>query len=107
MTEWYSPTEPERLLGYKAIKHRITRELCLFCKYGEVWQHSPTSYSFLITSTKIANKIARLLNTPRTTDALDEMLILDIDEPTSKTIIQHLTPPKNVSTQLRRSNTRK
>lgn len=37
LTNWYNPTHDEMIYGQLAVKHKITKELCLFGKYGQIW----------------------------------------------------------------------
>lgn len=50
-----------RIGGRPAIEHKITGELCLSCKYGDVWQHDETTYKAAIKSTTIAKKVGKYL----------------------------------------------
>jgi hypothetical protein len=55
MSDWYKPRD-EKIGKHKAIKHRITGELALVGKYGEIWQVSDTHCVALIRSSRVAKK---------------------------------------------------
>jgi hypothetical protein len=51
--QWYKPVK-DTIGKYKAIKNRVSGELALVGKYGEIWQYSDTHCCVVITSPRIA-----------------------------------------------------
>lgn len=99
--EWYIPITEDSMLGYKALKHRITKELCLFGRYGEMWQVSDTTYGVLIHSSAIAKKIAKLakIDIPGKIDVNDEV-VLNISAKLAPQIAKCLQIKKQLKSQL-------
>ena len=53
---WYKAADNERIGPYRVIKHRITKELCLVGKYGEIWMYDENTCRAVITSAQVANR---------------------------------------------------
>ena len=53
---WKIPDEPEFIGKHKALKHKKTRELCLFGKYGEIWMAGVDKIGVLIKSSRVASR---------------------------------------------------
>jgi hypothetical protein len=60
-TLWYRSTSSPTIAGYPCIKHKLTGELCIVGKHGEIWEYSETKLALMSHSTKVTNKIADLL----------------------------------------------
>lgn len=54
--DWYIPSVDGNIGKYKALKHKVTKERCLFGKHGEIWEYSSDTIAVLVKSHKIANK---------------------------------------------------
>ncbi len=46
--EWYKPTKDYTIAGIPALRHRKTKELCLFGKKGQVWKYDSKLIGVLI-----------------------------------------------------------
>lgn len=55
--QWYRAPDEETLGGRKCIKNKVSKELSLVGKGGEIWEYSDALYAALITKHTIANRI--------------------------------------------------
>lgn len=46
------------IYGLRTVRHRITKEIALIGRWGEIWIIGDGSYCTVITSNKIANQLA-------------------------------------------------
>ena len=53
---WIIPTIPEKIGSHKALKHKVTKELGLFGKYGEIWLAGVDKIGVMVTSSRLAKK---------------------------------------------------
>lgn len=51
-----------KLCGYPQTRNRLTGELCLVGRYGEIWQYSETEYAAFISSPHAAKRISKIPN---------------------------------------------
>lgn len=88
------------MLGYKALKHGTTGELCLFCEYGEVWQYDANTYSFMVNSPYIAHKIGKVVGVELPHLRLDDETVINVPAHLAPTLIKKLIPSKQDKKQL-------
>ena len=55
-TEWVLAEDNEKFGKYKLIKSKVSGEVCLVGKYGNIWEYSKTHYACVITSNRVARK---------------------------------------------------
>lgn len=95
----------ERLYGRPCIRHRITRELTLFGKYGEIYPYSNELAAVIVRAPKIAFKIAQLLqvevNTPY---HQGEEILFRVPNTLVNTIVPLLRIPRTRPSQARKAN---
>lgn len=56
--DWKKTTE--NMGGFKCIKHKITKELTLSGKYGDIWRYSDKLYAMVIKSRQIDSRARSL-----------------------------------------------
>ncbi len=88
------------ILNKPAVRHRITNELTLCGRYGEVWQYSPSSYSIRVWSIKVANKINRHLNLTDSLNTGDELVLNNLSLDKTLSLLRFLSIPKSRSSQI-------
>lgn len=73
--EWVIPDirDSNKIGTINAIKHRVTGELCLFGKHGEIWAFNDKMCYAVITSTRVAHMYTKGKAAPQTT--FDETLV--------------------------------
>lgn len=59
---WY--LADEKLYGINAIKHKLTGEVMICSKYGQIYEYSDSEAAILVRSPKIASKINLIANKP-------------------------------------------
>lgn len=83
LDHWYVPEDAE-LFGFKACKHRITKELALFGKYGEVWDRGQGKAGIMVYGryTQTKGKIKRFLGecSPTKGDQSELNLVVDTSD---------------------------
>lgn len=88
LTEWYKPSK-DTLLGHGCLKNHVTKELCVFGKFGEIWNRGET-LRLVVRSAQKNGLVAKLLGqAPKS--------VLKGDE-------AQYTPPPISSLKLRRSS---
>jgi hypothetical protein len=66
---WIPSTK--KLFGLPACKHKVTNELVSASKFGEIYAYNDTTMGIIVYSTKVANKVRKVLNMG-TFDAIDK-----------------------------------
>lgn len=73
--DWFIPEvmDSNKIGTFNAVKHRITKELCLFGTHGEIWMYDRKTCYAVITSTRIAKQHSTEANSP--VSKFDETLV--------------------------------
>jgi len=98
--EWL--VSDDKILGIKAMQHRITKELCLFGKYGEVWVDG--NHYKVLARGKIKTKVAQLLQHRSSIGTLECELMLPFTEAEAAAILEVVGIFKTLSAQERVAN---
>lgn len=58
--EYWIPAESHlRWAGFRLIQHRVTGELSLFGRYGEIWEYGGGKYRVMIRSQKVIESFSK------------------------------------------------
>lgn len=86
---WYKPTEEQYIFGVAAIKHKLTKELCIFGKRGQIWQNNDNTFKVLINS-----------GTQHPKKRTQDELVLTLDKSYIKEYTKFIKMPINVGRQV-------
>lgn len=78
MNHWKKSTL--RICGKLALKHSITNELCVFGKYGEIYQQDSGTITVLINNGQILNKHLKHLLPEKTKYKQDDEMQITVPE---------------------------
>lgn len=102
-SEWH--IAEETIGGYACIKHRITKELCLYGHNGEIWQFSENNeprYSCAVWGQQSANKMGTLLQAGlHYTKHKGEEIVFRFDSKHLSEVVKILRVPKTRPVQIR------
>lgn len=81
---WFKSSVSNLLYGKPALKHKLTKELCIFAEHGEVFYNNNNTFKVLIYRNNIykAKKLSKIALTPvqDNTNQDEVVLTLNIDK---------------------------
>ena len=54
--QWIPSDNSEFFGKFKTIKNKVSKEICLVGRYGQIWEYSDKEYACVVTSPRIAKK---------------------------------------------------
>ena len=98
---WYKHTTGETLYGLECLKHKVTKELGAFGKYGEIWDAGLGKIGFYVRSNVINTRLAHALKIPRKGGDPGSEPIYFVSGSTIALVATHLKIPTHPGRQLR------
>ncbi len=91
--DWTDKTE-EMINGIPAIKNKVTKELTLAGKYGEIWYYRPGEYAAIVTSVVVANRLRKALGYSKQKFEVGDEILLHFKAEHFDFIVKKLKIPK-------------
>lgn len=100
---WYKPTKKYEIVGVPALRHKKSKELCLFGKKGQIWEYDKYAVGVLVygSSKKAIKEINKIALNPQEDlrcKSYEEMVFV-VEKEYIKELTKLLTISKDIGRQ--------
>jgi hypothetical protein len=102
MDSWYNTLEKDaQIFGRRCLKHKTTKEYCIFGKKGQIWQRTNHAFNVLTYGQNTTRKVSQLLGLEAPTIRPGEEYILSGHLSKLKEICTLIKVPRQVGRQVK------
>ena len=100
--QWYKSKTDSELYGKLCLKHKITKELCIFGLRGEIYRNNDLTFKVIIYRNRIKtiHKLGRFLNIETSVYTINDEAVFTVPIAHLKYTLQQIKVPRDVERQL-------
>lgn len=103
--QWYKSKTDGTLYGKQCLKHKVTKELCIFGLRGEIYRNNDLTFKVTVyrNRTKTINKLGKFLNIETSMYSVDDEAVFTVPIAHLKYMMTQLKVPRDIGCQLQYS----
>jgi hypothetical protein len=100
--QWYKPTTGDVVFGVEAIKHKVTKEVTVFGKKGQIWENTTESFKVLLygKNRRVNNQIAAMVGAELPSLSKTEEYLLTVPKALINDVKKLILVPSEVGRQV-------